>query len=120
MTDEEIKDMLSANYSITLSGGHVAYILKLLAMEQFNLNEDVEADVADIMAHAMAAANDIVGNSLLHEAYRVCGAAFLAFAMDVDEKSVDKFMQSKTPEEVERNGEEIARKHAVSRNKSLN
>lgn len=120
MTDEKIVEMLKADYKITLSGGHVAYLLKLLAQEQFALNEEARENILDIMAHQLAAANDVVGNSLLHEAYRVCGASFLAFAMDCDEASVKRFMESKTPDDLEKNAETITKKKQRKPNKNLN
>lgn len=120
MTSEQIQEMLKEEYTINLSGGHVAYILKLLAMEQEALNEDVEENVTDAMAHALAAANDIVGNTLLHEAYRVCGPNFLAFAMNVEAKAIDRLMQSKTPEEVKKAGEEISKQGKKKPRKDLN
>lgn len=120
MTEEQIVEMLRADYQITLSGGHVAYLLKLLAQEQHALNEEARENILDIMAHQLAAANDVVGNTLLHEAYRACGARFLAFAMDCDEASLKRFMDSKTPEELEKNAEKINKKKRPRVNKKLN
>ena len=61
------------------------------------------------MAVMTAAANDIVGNTLIHEVYRVAGAKMLALAMNSDEEAMEKLMTSKTPSEIKEAASKIMR-----------
>lgn len=92
--EAKAKAMLTAEYTITLNGGMLGYILKLLADEQHILNEDMAENITNPMAALLAAANDMVGNTLLHEAYRAAGADFLAYVMNANADGMRKLMEA--------------------------
>lgn len=115
MKKDNIEEMLGADYEIRLSGGMIGYIIKLLADRQHELNDSLKESF-DSMNAVLAATNDVVGNSLLHEAYRTCGAAFLAFVMSTTEKEMKDIMESKTPDEVTK----AAKKMRRNNDKTLN
>lgn len=108
MTKDNIDEMLGAEYEIRLSGGMIGYLLKLLADRQHELNDGLRDDF-DAMNAVLAATNDVVGNSLLHEAYRSCGASFLAFVMSTTEKDMKNLMESKNSEEATKAAKKIRR-----------
>ncbi len=70
----------------------IAYILSLLAREQVALQAIAEAKGADMMADMSAQANDIVGDALLHEAYRSAGIEFLTFVLGENTEAVERIM----------------------------
>lgn len=86
--------MLAVPYTITLKGGMIAYILSLLAREQVALLAIAEAQGADMMADMSAQANDIVGDTLLHEAYRSAGVEFLTFVLGENTEEVERVMSN--------------------------
>lgn len=116
MKEDKIQEMLGADYEIRLSGGMIGYLLKLLADRQHELNGSLKEDSFDPMKAILAATNDVVGNSLLHEAYESCGAAFLAFCMSTSEEDMKRLMESKDKESVEKAAKAIKR----SQDKTLN
>jgi hypothetical protein len=102
MTDEQINETLNKEYSVTLSGAMLGYVLQTLADQQFALNEEMAENITDPMAAMMAAANDVVGNTVLHAIYKAAGAELLAIAMNTDPKSIERLMTSQTPEDVKK------------------
>lgn len=116
MNDQKIDEMLGSNYTISLSGVMIGYILKLLADRQHELNKSLKDDAFDPMNAILAATNDTVGNTLLHEVYASCGAGFLAFVMQTGEKEMKDLMESKGPENIKKAAKAIKR----SQDKTLN
>lgn len=116
MNTDKIEEMLGAEYEIHLSGGMIGYILKLLADRQHELNATLKDGSFDPMNAILAATNDVVGNTLLHEAYESCGAAFLAFVMSTGEQEMRKLMESNDTETLK----EAARAIRASQDKILN
>lgn len=116
MEDKNIENMLGSSYEIHLSGGMIGYLLKLLADRQHELNESLKDDTFDPMNAILAATNDTVGNSLLHEVYASCGASFLAFVMSTSEEDITNLMESKTESDVKK----AAAKLKKNQNKNLN
>lgn len=116
MKEDKIDEMLGSDYKISLSGGMIGYILKLLADRQHELNESLKNDKFDPMNAILAATNDTVGNTLLHEVYASCGAGFLAFVMQTGEKEMKDLMESKGADEVKKAAKAIKR----SQDKTLN
>lgn len=106
MKTDKIYEMLSADYEIRLSGGMIGYILKLLADRQHQLNDGLKESF-DAMEAVLAATNDVVGNTLLHEAYRSCGAGFLAFVMQTTEKEMTNLMESKDEDSIKKAAQKI-------------
>lgn len=104
------KAMLTAEYTITLNGGMLGYILKLLADEQHILNEEMAEDITNPMAAMVAAANDVVGNTLLHEAYRTAGADFLAYVMNTNAEGMRKLMEAQDHKTMEEAAKEMGLK----------
>lgn len=100
MKKDKIQEMLSQEYSVTLSGSTLGYLLMILSEKQHELNKKARDNIMDVMAHMTAGANDVVGNVLLHEVYRVAGAEFLAFTLDTDAEAMDELMKAETDEEL--------------------
>lgn len=105
MKNDDIQKLLNADYTITVNGAHLGYLISLLANEQEILNQKAERNITDPLAYMTAAANDVVGNCMIREIYRVVGAEFLAFAMHTTAEAVTKLMEAKSPEDLERAGE---------------
>lgn len=116
MDQHSVEEMLDKEYEIKLKGGALGYILTLLANEQHELNERMADNITDVMAVMTAAANDIVGNTLIHEVYRVAGAKMLALAMNTDEESMERLMTSKNPAEVKEAASKMMKRTPPNRN----
>lgn len=116
MSDESIEKMLDSEYNIKLTGSMMGYILSLLADQQRLLNEQMADNITDAMSAMAAAANDVVGNHFLHEAYRVAGARFLAFSMGGSEEELKTIMTSTDKDEIRK----AARKVMKVQKKDLN
>lgn len=99
MDKDKLEKMLHKEYNINLSGSTIGYLLMLLSEKQHELNKKARDNITDVMAHMSAGANDVVGNLLIHEAYRVAGAEFLAFSLDTDAATIGELMEAKTEEE---------------------
>jgi len=118
MTADQIKKMLDTVYTLELRGSALGYILTVLAGEQERLNKKRRDDITDIGAVMAAAANDMVGNDLLHAAYKAAGEEFLGFAMGMKPVTIKRVMDSDDPdtrEEVKMAAEKIR----ADRNKNL-
>lgn len=107
MKYDKIKKILTSDYSVTVNGAQLGYLLTLLADEQDTLNRVAEKNIADPMAHMAAAANDVVGNCLIREIYRVIGPDFLAFAMHTTPEAITRLMEAKDTEELDKAGNMI-------------
>ena len=94
MTADQIKKMLDTVYTLELRGSALGYILTVLAAEQERLNERSRNNITDIGAVMAAAANDMVGNDLLHTAYKAAGEEFLGFAMGMKPEVMKTVMES--------------------------
>ena len=119
MTADQIKKMLDTVYTLELRGSALGYILTVLAAEQERLNERSRNDITDIGAVMAAAANDMVGNDLLHTAYKSAGEEFLGFAMGMKPKSIKRVMESDDPDTVRADVKMAAKKIRADRNKNL-
>lgn len=97
---EQVKEALAKDYSVTLNGGMLGYILQLLAEEQKTLNEALESDEGGMGIAMLVAANAAVGDTVLHAIYKACGPSILAIAMNSDEESIDRLMNAKGGEEI--------------------
>ena len=95
MNDDLASKMLDKQYEIKLRGSEIGYILGLISDQQRILNERMSDNIVDAMAAMQAAANDVVGNSFLWEAYRVAGVKLLAVALGTDESTMKTIMTSK-------------------------
>jgi len=104
MNREETSEMLRKEYSVTLSGATIGYLIQLLADAQFRLNEEADANPDNPMAALLSTANDTVGNEVLHAVYAASGTDLLSFVMKTGKDALDKLMTAETPEEVEEAG----------------
>ena len=95
MNDDLVSKMLDEQYEIKLRGAEIGYILGLISDQQRILNERMSDNIVNAMAAMQAAANDVVGNSFLWEAYRVAGVKLLAVALNTDESTMKTIMTSK-------------------------
>ena len=109
MNEELISKMLDKEYEIKLRGSEIGYILGLISDQQRILNERMSNNIVDAMAAMQAAANDFVGNTFLHEAYRVAGAKLLAVALGTDEDTMKTIMTSKDRGEIKDAAKKIMR-----------
>lgn len=119
MNEEQIDKMLDKEYEIKMKGSMLGYLLSLLSEQQRNLSEQMSNDITNAMAATAAAANNLVGNSLLHEVYRSAGVKFLAFSLGIDEESMKKMMTSNDPEEI-KSAAKNAVKNYPSNKRNLN
>ncbi len=102
MNEDKITKMLDTEYSVTLKGSMLGYLLSLLADAQRDLNNELRGKNIDPITAMACAANNVVGNAVMHEVYRVCGADFLAFAMKADSKGMKDLMEAETEEEMDK------------------
>lgn len=102
MDIEHAKKLLGADYTIDLKGSILAYILMLLAKEQHRLNEAARESITDIRATMEAGANEAAGNDFLHAIYDAAGPGLLAFTMGAETETIERFMQSSDPDEINR------------------
>ncbi len=119
MTDNKIKKLLDTVYTIELKGSALGYILTVLAVEQERLNEKSRNDITDIGSVMAAAANDVVGNDLLHAVYRAAGEEFLGFAMGMKPETMKRVMESDDMEAIKAEVDEAVKKNKADRNKNL-
>jgi hypothetical protein len=118
MSDNDIKKMLDTVYTIELRGSVLGYVLTVLAAEQDRLNKKSQNDITDIGAVMAAAANDMVGNDMLHAVYKAAGEEFLGFTMGMKPEVMKTVMESDSIETIK--GEvERARKERRTNNKNL-
>ena len=104
MTREETTEMLRKEYSVTLSGAAIGYLIQLLADAQFRLNEEADANPDNTMAARLSTANDVVGNEVLRAVYAASGTDLLSFVTKTGKDALDRLMQAQTPDEVEKAG----------------
>ena len=116
MDKVEVSKMLAEEYMITLNGGTLGYLLSVLAEEQGRLEEKARGDDSTVMELMAAQANNIVGNTLLEEIYKVAGAKFLAFAMGIDVETMTNVMETKDKTELAK----IVKKRQQEKNMNIN
>lgn len=109
MTDEFFSKMLDKEYEIRLNGAALGYILSLLSDEQRILNEEMQNNITSSIAAMAAAANNVVGNSFLHETYRAAGAEFIAKATGLDKDAITTIMSSTDPEEIKKATQKVTK-----------
>lgn len=117
MNEEQIDKMLDKEYEIKMKGSMLGYLLNLLSEQQRALNEQMADNITDAMAAMAAAANNLVGNSLLHEVYRSAGAKFLAFSLGIEEDAMKKIMTSDSPEEIKKAAQKAMKNHPLNKGK---
>lgn len=101
------KELLSKKYTVSLSGGEIGYIIHMLADAQHHLNGKMEENIFDPNNASMAAANDIVGNSLLHSVYEAGGVDLLAFAMSTTREAMEGLMEARDEESLRKAADKI-------------
>jgi hypothetical protein len=101
LPDAKINKMLQDEYSIVLNGAMIGYLLALLSAEQQRLSVVMEEDITDAKAALSSAVNDMVGTTIMHELYRVAGAEFLAFVLNVDPEAMERVMKAESKEELD-------------------
>lgn len=118
MSKKETKEkaMMDAVYSVSIPGAMLGYVLLLLSDEQRALDEEAAESIMDPEPMLMAATNSMVGSTLMHEVYRVAGAAFLACVMNTSEEKMRKFMEAKGIDSIDKAARDIA-KGAVNHNR---
>ena len=102
MNSDRIAELLNKTYKIELHGGHIAFILMLLAQRQRELAATARNNITDIDATVAAATNEVVGNDFLHAVYEAAGPDLLSFAMNTDNATVKIFMESRDLDEIDR------------------
>ena len=118
MNEEQISNMLDGEYSVNLKGSMLGYLLTLLVDAQRDLNAELRGTRIDPITAMACAANNVVGNALMHEVYRVCGPEFLALAMGADEKGIKDLMEAKTEKELGKAAENLAAASKLRTSKS--
>lgn len=109
INDEQIRETLGKDYTITLSGAILGYILQILADEQYCLNDEMAENITDPMAAMAAAANDVVGNTVLHAVYDAAGPVLLAIVMNSSPDAMDKLMKAQSPDDIDEAGRALGK-----------
>ena len=99
MDIETVTKLVEADYEVRLRGAELGYLLMLLSDEQNRINKLIAKDALDADVKMMALANSVVGNSVLHEAYRLAGAEFIAAAAGGTVEAIKAIMGSETEEQ---------------------
>ena len=106
---EKEQAMMDAVYTIAIPGAMLGYVLLLLSDEQKALDEEAAEDITDMEAVFMAATNSMIGGTIMHEAYKVAGAAFLACVLNTSEEEMHRLMEAKGKEAIGKAANDIAR-----------
>ena len=93
MNIDEFKAMLDKEYTITVRGSVLAYLINLLSDTQHRLNDEAQDNITNITAVMTAAANDIVGNEMLHAIKNAAGCEFLDTAMNAKPGTMAKIFK---------------------------
>lgn len=93
MTEDEFKTALGKEYTATLKGSTLAYILHLLSAEQRRLDAAAKANITDIDAIMSAGANEIVGGDWLQMMYHTMGSKFISAAFGTNAEHLESIMR---------------------------
>lgn len=93
MEKDKFKAMLDMEYTITVRGSVLGYLINLLSDMQYRLNDEARDNITDIMAVMTAAANDVVGNEMLHAIKDAAGCEFLDTAMGAEPGTMAKIFK---------------------------